>query len=350
MSTINVLGYAAKGVGCELEPIEYPPPQLGEHDLRVSVSHCGVCHTDIHAVDNYYGITTYPFVPGHEIVGFVSAAGQAVSGLKEGDRVGIGWQGRSCMRCEWCLRGEEQLCMDIVPSGVWDPHGGFSTSVVADGRFAYPLPADMPSQIAAVLMCAGVTVYSPLRKCVAERSQKIAIVGVGGLGHLAIQFAHALGYDVTAISSSPGKKDEALAFGADHFIDSHDQDNLRQVEFGFDVLICTASGGVNWEALLMVLKKKGRFVLVGFPDVALNSTDLVAHELSITGSFLGNRATMREMLEFAQKHRIAPEVELMPMSRVNEAFQRLKENKARYRIVLVNETTARVAARDPDAA
>jgi uncharacterized zinc-type alcohol dehydrogenase-like protein len=326
MSALSVLGYAAKAVGQPLEPFEYLPPKLGEHDVRVSVAQCGVCHTDIHAVDNYYGITTYPFVPGHEIVGHVSALGSAVSGIKEGDRVGIGWQGRACMKCEWCLKGEEQLCMDIVPSATWVPYGGFSSSVVADSRFAYQLPSGVPSQVAAVLMCAGVTVYSPLRAYAAERTQKVAIVGVGGLGHLAIQFAHALGCDVTAISATPEKKDEALAFGADRFIDSNDQTSLRQVEFGFDLLMCTASAGMNWEALLMTLKKRGRLVLLGF--------------------FLGNRATMREMLAFAQTHGIAPEVELMPMPQVNDAFRRLKENKARYRIVLVNESARGAHRRD----
>ena len=338
MSDLRVVGYAAKAVGQPLEPFEYAPPELGEYDVRVSVTHCGVCHTDIHAIDNYYGITDFPFVPGHEIVGYVSAVGPAVSELIEGDRVGIGWQGRSCMQCEWCLKGEEQLCMDIVPSGTWVPYGGFSSSVVVDSRFAYPLPPAMPSQVAAVLLCAGLTVYSPLREYIAESTQKVAIVGVGGLGHLAIQFAHALGWEVAAISSSPEKKKQALAFGADRFIDTNDQASLRQFDFGFDLLICTASGGMNWEALLMTLKKKGRLVLLGFPDVTLNPTDLVAHQLSITGSFLGNRATMREMLGFAQDQGIAPEVELMPMSQVNEAIQRLKENKARYRIVLFNET------------
>ena len=338
MSALRVLGYAAKAVGQPLEPFEYAPPELGEYDVRVSVTHCGLCHTDIHAIDNYYGITDFPFVPGHEIVGYVSAVGPAVSELIKGDRVGIGWQGRSCMQCEWCLKGEEQLCMDIVPSGTWIPYGGFSSSVVVDSRFAYPLPTAMPSQVAAVLLCAGLAVYSPLREYIAESTQKVAIVGVGGLGHLAIQFAHALGWEVAAISSSPEKREQALAFGADRFIDTNDQATLRQFDFGFDLLICTASGGMNWEALLMTLKKKGRLVLLGFPDVTLNSTDLVAHQLSITGSFLGNRATMREMLGFAQDQGIAPEVELMPMSQVNEAIQRVKENKARYRIVLFNET------------
>lgn len=340
MSASRVLGYAAKAVGQPLEPFDYAPPDLGENDVRVSITHCGVCHTDIHAIDNYYGITDFPFVPGHEIVGYVSALGPAVSGLTGGDRVGIGWQGRSCMQCEWCLKGEEQLCMDIVPSGTWVPYGGFSSSVVVDSRFAYPLPPAMPSQVAAVLMCAGITVYSPLRDYIEDPTQEVAIVGVGGLGHLAIQFAHALGCEVTAISSSPEKKKQALAFGADRFIDTNDQASLRQFDYGFDLMICTASGRIDWEALLMTLKKKGKLVLLGFPDVTLNSTDLVTHQLSITGSFLGNRATMSEMLAFAQDHGIAPKVELMPMSQVNEAIQRVKENKARYRIVLVNETTS----------
>jgi uncharacterized zinc-type alcohol dehydrogenase-like protein len=242
------------------------------------------------------------------------------------------------MHCEWCLRGEEQLCRDIVKSATWVPYGGFSSSIVVDGRFAYPLPDAMPSEVAAVLMCAGVTVYSPLQSYAGQPSQKIGIIGVGGLGHLAIQYAHALGCEVTAISSSAEKKEQALAFGADHFIYSGDQVSLQQAVFGFDLLMCTASGGIHWEALLNTLKKNGRLILVGFPNLAFNTTDLVAHQLSITGSFLGNRATMREMLSFAQVQGIAPEVELMPMSQVNEAIRRLKENKARYRIVLVNDT------------
>jgi uncharacterized zinc-type alcohol dehydrogenase-like protein len=338
MSASRILGYAAMAVGQPLEPFDYAPPRLGEHDVRISVTHCGVCHSDIHAIDDYYGITDYPFVPGHEIVGHVSAVGRAVSGPKAGDRVGVGWQGRSCMQCEWCLRGEEQLCMDIVASGTWVPYGGFSSSVVVDGRFAYPLPSAMPSQVAAVLMCAGSAVYSPLSKYLTESMQKVAIVGVGGLGHLAIQFAHALGYEVVAISSRPEKEEQALAFGADRFIDANDRAALRQVALGFDLLLCAAGGGMDWEASLATLRKRGKLVLVGFPDVAFNSTNLVARELSVTGSFLGNRATMREMLAFAQDRGITPEVELMPMSQVNEAIQRVRDNKARYRIVLANET------------
>ncbi len=339
MSSPRVLGYAAKAVGKRLEPFTYEQPKLGEYDVRVSVTHCGVCHTDIQAIDDYYGITTFPFVPGHEIVGQVSDVGSAVSGLKEGDRVGIGWQGRSCMQCEWCLQGEEQLCLDIVSAGTWVPYGGFSSSVLVDSRFAYKLPDAMSSEVAAVLMCAGLAVYSPLRLYATRSAQKIGIIGVGGLGHLALQFARALDYNVTGISSSPEKKEQAQTFGAEHFIVSNDQTNLQQAEFSFDLLLCTANDNIKWQLLLNTLKRNGSMILVGFPDVTFNSTDLVAHQLSITGSFLGNRATMQEMLLFAQTHSIKPMVELMPMTKVNEAIQKLKEGKARYRIVLFNDIT-----------
>jgi uncharacterized zinc-type alcohol dehydrogenase-like protein len=266
----------------------------------------------------------------------VSALGPQASGLKEGDRVGIGWQGRSCGECEWCLKGEEQLCMDIVQTATWLPYGGFSSSVTVDSRFAYPLPEGMPSEIASVLLCAGITVYSPLRQFAASPSPKLGVIGVGGLGHLALQFARALGYEVTAISSSPDKKEQALAFGADHFVIS-DPASLDELEFALDLLLCTASGKIDWVPLLDTLKKDGKMILVGFPDVEFNSTDLVAHQLSIITSFLGNRARMREMLSFAHEQGITPAVEQMPMSQVNEAIQRLRENKARYRIVLVND-------------
>ena len=325
-------------VGQPLKPFTYDPPELGVRDVRVSVSHCGICHTDIQAIDEFYDINyKYPFVPGHEIVGYVSEVGSEVSSLKVGDRVGIGWQGRSCMQCEYCLKGEEQLCLDIVDSATWYPYGGFSTSVVVDNRFAYPLPEAMLSEVAAVLMCAGITVYAPLSAYSGQPSQKLAIMGVGGLGHLAIQFAHALGYEVTVFSSSPDKQEQALAWGADAFIVSSDRDGFRKHIFYFDLVLCTAMGQIDWNILLNIPKKVGRIILVSFPDMTMNPTDLVAHNLSITGSFLGNRATMREMLAFAQANHITPMVETMPMTQVNEAMQRVKENKARYRIVLVNE-------------
>jgi uncharacterized zinc-type alcohol dehydrogenase-like protein len=338
MSTITISGYAAKTIGQPLEFLTYEPPKLGAHDVRVLITHCGVCHTDIQAIHDYYGITKFPFVPGHEIVGYVSEVGESVTELKEGDRVGIGWQGRSCGHCEWCERGEEQLCLDIARMGTWDPYGGFSASVVVDNRFAYLLPDGMSSEVAAPLMCAGITVYSALLPYNTQPAKKLGVVGIGGLGHLAIQFAHALGYEVTAISSTPEKKAEAIAFGADNFLFARDEASLQKAEFSFDLLLCTTNGVIDWIRIIDLLRKKGICILAGFPDLAFNSTDLVAHQVSIIGSFIGNRATMREMLSFAHKHDIKPMIELMPMSQVNEALQKVKENRARYRIVLVNET------------
>lgn len=339
MNDSPVLGYAASGVGQALESISYASPGLGKHDVRVSVTHCGVCYTDIQGVDDHYGITRFPFVPGHEIVGTVSAAGSAVVELKEGDRVGIGWQGRSCMQCDWCLQGEEQLCQDIDKCATWDPYGGFSSSVVVDSRFAYPIPAGLSSEAAAVLMCAGISVYSPLRLYAPQGAQKVGVIGVGGLGHLAIQFAHALGCEVTAISSSPDKEGEARKFGADSFLSLGDPSGLEQARFSHDLLLYTSHAAASWTDLLNCLKTKGRLVTIGFSDapITFEPLELVVHQMSITGSLTGSRATMREMLSFAQEHCISPQIELMPMAAVNDAIRRVKENKARYRIVLVRD-------------
>ena len=324
--------------GRDLEPFSYEPPKLDEYDVRVSVTNCGLCYTDIHAIDDFYGITTYPFVPGHEIVGYISELGPAVTGLKIGDRVGIGWQGRSCNRCEWCLKGEEHLCEDVDKNGSWFPYGGFSSSVKADSRFTYRLPEHMPSDVAAVLLCAGIAVYSPLRSYTTEPSRKVGVIGVGGLGHLAIQFAHAFDCDVTAISSSPEKEQEARALGADHFIISTDKERLRKIRYSLDVLLYTAHANIDWTALSLTVRTNGKFVIIGFAStLTFDPLELVVHQQSLTGSFLGNPMVMREMLLFAQEKNIVPKIELFPMRQINDTIQRLKENKARYRIVLIND-------------
>jgi uncharacterized zinc-type alcohol dehydrogenase-like protein len=333
-STPTVDGWAAMALGEPLEPLTYEAPALGEHDVRVAVSHCGLCFTDVQAIEDFYRITTFPFVPGHEIVGHVVARGDAVTELREGDRVGIGWQGGSCGRCRWCAAGEVQLCYDIAEMGTWERHGGFADSVTVDASFAYPLPAGLPSDVAAVLMCAGISVFNPLRSRARDTGGRLGIYGLGGLGHLAIQFGRALGYDVTAFSSSAGKEAEAISLGADHFVVTGDRDRMRPLDMEFDLVLCTAHGAVDWEEMLNLIEKRGSLVLVGFPEISMWSRDLVAHEVSITGSFLGNHATMRDMLTFAQAHGIAPWIEHLPMSQVNEAIARLKANQVRYRIVL----------------
>ncbi len=333
-----VRGYAAMTKGAALEPFAYEPRPLRDSEVRVAVSHCGLCYSDVQGIEDDYGISTFPFVPGHEIVGRVSEVGPAVRGLKIGDRVGIGWQGRACMKCEECLRGDVQLCRDIDVCGVWYPYGGFSTSVPVEERFAFRLPDTLQDEQAAGLMCSGMTVYNALRSMVAASSRKVGIVGVGGLGHLALQFAHALGCEVTALSSSSSKRDEALAFGADRFVLLGDRDEMRKLATSLDLILYTSSAQVDWTRLILSLKWKGRLVMAGFSptSVSFDPLEVIARELTIAGSFLARPEVTREMLAFAEAHGIRPKVELMPMDRVNDAIQRLRENKARYRIVLVN--------------
>ncbi len=333
-----VLGYASKAAKQKLEPFRYEPPVLKEDEVRVSVTHCGVCYSDVQAIDDFFGITKYPFVPGHEIVGHVSEIGSAVTGLKEGERVAIGWQGRSCGKCEWCLRGEEQLCLEVDDNGVWFPYGGFSKSVKAGSRFVYPVPATMASEDAAVLMCAGLTVYTCLSNNSAGPSTKVGVIGVGGLGHLAIQFASALGCSVTAFSTSPEKKEEAMTFGAEEFVRVDERPNLKQREASYDLLLFTSHASADWKYIVNLLKRRGTVAVMGFPvSIEFDPQELVVRELSMTGSFVGNPAMMREMLSFAHAKGVKPKVELMPMTKAEEAVQKIRQNKARYRIVLVNE-------------
>ena len=333
-----VHGYAAMTKGAVLEPFAYEPRALKDSEVRVAIRACGLCYSDVQGIEDDYGISTFPFVPGHEIVGRVSEVGPAVHGLKVGDRVGIGWQGRSCGKCEPCRRGDVQLCEDIEVGGVWYPYGGFSTSVPVDERFAFRVPDGMPDAEAAALMCAGMTVYNALRPMAAAASKKVGIVGVGGLGHLAIQFAHALGCEVTALSTSSSKRAEALAFGADRFVLLGDTDEMKKLATSLDLILYTGHAQVDWTRLILSLRRKGRLAMAGFvtDPVAFEPLELIARELSITGSFLSRPEVTREMLAFAEAHGIRPKVELMPMDHVNEAIQKLRENRARYRIVLVN--------------
>jgi uncharacterized zinc-type alcohol dehydrogenase-like protein len=297
-----------------------------------------VCYTDVQGINDHYGIATFPFVPGHEIVGTTTAVGSEVTEIRAGDRVGIGWQGRSCGHCEYCLRGDPQLCVEIDNCGVWKPYGGFSTAVNVDSRFAYPLPASMPSETAAVLMCAGISVFTPLWTYAAQGGKKVGVIGVGGLGHLAIQFARALGCEVTAISSTPGKQQEALKFGADHFLLVNDREAMHKVHFTFDLVLYISHAKGDWTGPLNLVKTRGKFVVVGFPDekVVFDPMEVIVHEMAVIGSFIGNPMMMKRMLTFAQEKHIQPMIELLPMSKANEAVERIQANKARYRIVLVN--------------
>jgi uncharacterized zinc-type alcohol dehydrogenase-like protein len=337
MSNVKITGYAALEPGAKLTPFTYEQPPLKNDEVRIAITHCGLCGTDIQAIDDIYSEFKFPLMPGHEVVGTIIEVGSDVPPTRIGERVGVGWQGRACGHCEWCLKGDVHLCMDVVNNSTWTPYGGFSSSITVDEAFAYPLPEEMPSEVAAVLMCAGFTVYSALSRRCTSPSLRLGILGIGGLGHLAIQFAKAMGYEVTALSSSPGKQELALSLGGDNFIDISDQTALRQAAYYFDLLFITSHGGILWDRMLEILKKKGEIVLAAFPEVNLNPVDLVAHEISITGAFLGTQAEMRAMLQYASANNIQPMIEIMPMSQVNQAIDKLRQNKARFRIVLKND-------------
>jgi alcohol/geraniol dehydrogenase (NADP+) len=333
---MSIKAYAAKGCGQTLEALTYDPAPLGPHEVEIAVTHCGICHSDVHMIDNDWKISRYPLVPGHEVVGTVAAMGPAVTHLKKGQRVGLGWQSGSCMECEWCVRGDETCCPKEQGTIV-GRHGGFGSAVRADGRFAIPIPEGLPSETAAPLLCGGVTVYTPLKANV-EPSSRVGVIGIGGLGHLAIRFAHAMGCEVTAFSTSPDKRAEAKTHGASHFVVSTDAEQLRRAAASMDVLISAVTADLDWETWLKVLRPRGTLALVGASpgkiSVAVNA--LITGKKSIRGSAIGNRSTIGEMLEFAARHGIGAQTEVVPMAEVNAAIEKVRTNRARYRMVLKN--------------
>jgi uncharacterized zinc-type alcohol dehydrogenase-like protein len=333
---MKVKGYAVKVQGKPLEPFEYEAPPVGDTEVLVEISHCGICHTDLHFIDNEFGMTSYPFVPGHEIVGTVTARGSAVRNLKEGERVGIGFSRGSCGHCEWCVRGEDNLCPDAMRYMTFVPYGGFSSAIVADSRLTFPIPQAIDSEHAAPLMCGGVTVYSPFRTRGIRPGMKVGVIGIGGLGHLALQFARAWGCEVTAFSATPAKEKEARRFGAHHFVSSTDEAALDKAAGTMDFIISTSPKHVSWKKFMNTLRKRGTLCLVGLTmgDIAVDFLPLLLGEQSLCASDIGGRASMVEMLEFAARTGIRPVVEAVPLSEVNRAIARLKQGAVRYRAVL----------------
>jgi uncharacterized zinc-type alcohol dehydrogenase-like protein len=329
-------GHAAYEAKQALKPFAYEPGELGPYDVEVRIEFCGICHSDIHLIDDDWAMSRYPFIPGHEIVGVVTALGRQVTHLKAGQRVGIGWQAGSCMQCEWCMRGSENLCSHSAATCV-GRHGGYAELVRADSRFAFAIPDELDSASTAPLMCGGVTVYSPMRHFGVEPWSKVGIVGIGGLGHLAIKFARAFGCEVTAFSSSPGKEKESRSLGAHHFVLSKDPDQMAKAADSLDFILTTPHTDLDWAAYLNALRPKGTLCAVGAPATALLNVSpvlLLLKEKKICGSNTGGRATIEEMLAFAARHHIGATVEVMPMAKVNAALDKVRAGKARYRMVL----------------
>ena len=316
----------------ELKDFSYESASLSENDCIVKVHTCGICHSDIHMIDNDWAIAKYPLVPGHEVVGIVSEVGSLVSHLKVGDRVGIGWQSGACMECKDCLRGNENLCSKNKGTIV-GRHGGFGSHVQIDSRFCFKIPEELESAVASPLLCAGITVYSALRYAGMTSGQNIGIIGIGGLGHLAVQFAAKLGNRVTVFTTSPDKEKFALENGASEVVVGTPKGTKNKL----NIILNTTHNDLDWPRFLSLLDSDGTLTFVGVPPSTLSNVHvgmLLNKRLRIMGSPIGGRAMINEMLEIAAKHKIAPVIEKFPSSRANQAISKVRANKVRYRAVL----------------
>jgi uncharacterized zinc-type alcohol dehydrogenase-like protein len=323
--------------GAQLLPYKYDPGALRPNEVEIKISHCGVCHSDVHLIDNDWGMSKYPFVPGHEIVGTVVAVGSAVKDRTVGERVGVGWQADSCGICEWCRQGDEHLCANAQPTCV-GRNGGFADKIRVNSRFAVLVPSALESENVAPLMCAGITVYSPMRNHGVRPSSRVGVIGIGGLGHLGIQFAKAFGAEVTAFSTTKEKEAEALKLGAHNFVNTRDTGALKKVAGSFDLLLSTVSADQDWQAYVAALRPKGTLCVVGASPspIQVGAFSLVLGQKAISGSNTGSPRDLFEMLDVAARHGVKATTERFAMAKANDAVARVKKNQVRYRAVLAN--------------
>lgn len=321
-----------------LAPFEYNPGPLGDEQVEIRVEYCGLCHSDMSMANNDWGMTQYPFVPGHEVVGTVAAVGQGVKGRQVGDRVGLGWFSGSCMSCRTCMGGDHNLCATAEQTIV-GRHGGFADKVRAHWSWATPLPAALKTASAGPLFCAGITVFNPFVQCEVRPTHRVGVVGIGGLGHLALQFANKWGCEVVAFTSSEAKNAEAKSLGAHHAVSSTKTDQLEKLRGSLDFILVTVNASLNWAAYIDALAPKGRLHVVGaVPEpIPVAAFPMLVGQKSLSGSPLGSPATTQTMIDFCARHGIAPMVEEFPLSKANDAMARLHSGKARYRVVLKND-------------
>jgi len=315
-----------------LETID--PGPLGAEDVEAAVEHCGVCHSDLSVLNNEWGISQYPAILGHEIVGRVTAVGPNAKRVQVGQRVGVGWNSGSDMHCHQCLSGNHHLCPQVQAT-IIGHRGGFATHVRAHWAWTLPLPEKLDSAEAGPLLCGGITVFAPLAMY-ARPTDRVGIIGIGGLGHMAVKFAAAYGCDVTAFTSSKNKFDEAKGFGANHVVSSRDSAAIKKLGGRFDLLINTVNATLDWEAMIGALGPNGRLHTVGaVPEpIPVAAFSLILQQRSVSGSPVGSPVAIETMLDFASRHNVLPQTEHFPMSKINEAFAHLDSGKARYRVVL----------------
>ena len=336
--TDRIRAYAAAAPKTALNAIEYTPEPLGDEQVDIAVEYCGICHSDLSMLDNEWGNSRYPLVAGHEIIGTIAALGSHAKGLRVGQRVGLGWYAGSCMHCDECMSGHHNLCREGEQTIV-GRHGGFAERVRSHWSWALPLPDALDANAAGPLFCGGLTVFSPIVDFDIRPTDRVGVVGIGGLGHMALKFLHAWGCDVTAFTSSASKGDEARGFGAHHVVATNDTKALKQLAGSLDFILVTANVTLDWNALLAALAARGRLHVVGavLEPIPVPAFALIGGRKSLSGSPLGSPAVAAQMLEFCARHSILPQVEMFPMSRINDALAHLRAGKARYRVVLEND-------------
>lgn len=331
----TVRGFAAFKAGGPLEPYEYELGPLGPDEVDLNVDSCGICYSDVSMIDNAWGFTPYPLVPGHEIVGTIRATGEHVSHLKVGDVVGLGWNAGSCLWCAECMSGDHHMCASAVSTFIGRP-GGYAEQVRAQAQAVFKLPKGVDPRTAGPLMCGGITVFSPFSQFAISPTASVGIVGIGGLGHLAVKFARAWGCHVTAFTSTEAKQAEAQSMGAHEVMLSTDARAIASAAGRFDLLLTTVNVPLDWDALLGTLKRRGRLHVLGAvtEPLAFPVTSLMMAHRSVSSSPSGSPSDIARMLDFVGRHGITPQTEHFKLDRVNDAIEHLRSGKARYRVVL----------------
>jgi alcohol/geraniol dehydrogenase (NADP+) len=332
---MKIKAYAAKEPKGKLEPFEYESGPLGPDEALIKVEHCGICHSDLSMLNNDWGLTQYPFVPGHEIVGIIEEVGSRVTDKSVGQRVGVGWNSGSCMTCECCATGDNNLCA-TAEGTIVGRHGGFAEKVKVKAVWAIPMPDSVDVVSAGPLFCGGVTVFNPLVQYAIKPTDRVGVIGIGGLGHMALMFLKNWGCEVTAFSSNPKKADEIKGMGAHNIINSRDPKELEAAQGKFDLILSTVNVTLNWNSYVKTLRPKGRLHFLGatLEPLSIDVFPLLFSQISISASPVGSPSVISRMLEFTGRHEIKPIIETFKFDQVNEAMARLESGDARYRIVL----------------
>ncbi len=330
-------GWAVEKQGQALVELEFDAGELHPEQVQIKVESCGICHSDLSMIDNDWGNASYPLVPGHEVVGVIEKVGDQAKGLVVGDRVGLGWFSGSCLACQPCLSGRHQLCASAEQTIV-GRHGGFADRVRADWEWVIKLPEKLDAASAGPLFCGGITVFAPITDFGVKPTDRVGVIGIGGLGHLALQFLNKWGCEVTAFTSSESKAEEARKLGAHHVVGTRDKAALEKIAGSLDFILVTANVTLDWDLFIGALAPDGRLHFVGavLEPVPVAAFSLIGGRKSISGSPLGSPATVAKMLDFCALHGIAPVTETFAMKDVNAALDHLRSGKAKYRVVLKN--------------